>query len=212
MAAMATEKTWATWGDRIGARIRALREARKLSLKALAEETGGRLSKQRIGNYEQGIRMPGPAEAVILGEVLGVPPARVLCLDEPSQPVGSSKRPTSGGGEPYDEWAKVHALLRPEERELVLALAKMRLRDRGVALEEPTLIERARVGAHAAETFNEEEESALQDEPQLRDLSAGKDVRQAPDVDGHREGPGRREEGGGASHRPKEQQGKKKAV
>lgn len=66
--------------EEIGKRIRAAREGLKLSLEELSRKTGGKLSKSRIGNYEQGLRMPGPAEANTLAEVLGVDAAYLLCL------------------------------------------------------------------------------------------------------------------------------------
>lgn len=49
-------------------------------MEELSRHTGGRLSKSRISNYEQGIRMPGPAEANVLAEVLGVDAAWIMCL------------------------------------------------------------------------------------------------------------------------------------
>ena len=64
----------------IGRRIKEAREALDLSLEELAKRTGGKLSKSRISNYEQGIRMPGPYEANVLAEVLGVDAAHLLCL------------------------------------------------------------------------------------------------------------------------------------
>jgi transcriptional regulator with XRE-family HTH domain len=64
----------------IGKRIRTAREALNLSLEELSKRTGGKLSKSRIGNYEQGLRMPGPAEANTLATALGVDAAHLLCL------------------------------------------------------------------------------------------------------------------------------------
>lgn len=64
----------------IGKRIRTAREALNLSLEALSKRTDGKLSKSRIGNYEQGLRMPGPAEANTLAAALGVDAAHLLCL------------------------------------------------------------------------------------------------------------------------------------
>lgn len=70
------------WKERIGQRIRELRDLEGWSLSDLARRTGDRLQKSRLSNYEQGERMPGPAEAVILGAVFEVAPAHVLCLDD----------------------------------------------------------------------------------------------------------------------------------
>jgi len=63
-----------------GKRIRAAREGLGLSLEELSRKTDGKLSKSRIGNYEQGLRMPGPAEANTLAAALGVDAAYLLCL------------------------------------------------------------------------------------------------------------------------------------
>ncbi len=69
-----------------GRRIKAARLARNLSLESLKKLTADRLSGQRISNYEQGLRMPGPHEALILGEVLGYDPAHFLCVDRQLNP------------------------------------------------------------------------------------------------------------------------------
>jgi len=65
-----------------GRRIKAAREKKGWSLEDLSRETKGALSKSRIGNYEQGIRMPGPAEANTLAAALGVDAAYLLCLQQ----------------------------------------------------------------------------------------------------------------------------------
>jgi transcriptional regulator with XRE-family HTH domain len=64
----------------IGRRIRESRTKRGWSLEELAQQTGERLSKSRISNYEQGARMPGPAEVNILAQALGVDSAWLMCL------------------------------------------------------------------------------------------------------------------------------------
>lgn len=66
----------------IGRRIKAAREKGGWSLAELATRTKGRLSKSRIGNYEQGTRMPGPEEANILAAALGVDAAFLMCLQQ----------------------------------------------------------------------------------------------------------------------------------
>ena len=58
------------------------REGREVSLADLSKRTGGLLSKTRIGNYEQGDRMPGPAEANILAGALDVDAAYLMCLQQ----------------------------------------------------------------------------------------------------------------------------------
>lgn len=64
----------------IGKRIRAARAKLEISLEELSRRTGGKLSKSRIGNYEQGLRMPGPLEANTLAAALGVDAAYLMCL------------------------------------------------------------------------------------------------------------------------------------
>ena len=64
----------------IGKRIKAAREALDVSLEELSKLTDGLLSKSRIGNYEQGTRMPGPAEANILATALNADAAWLMCL------------------------------------------------------------------------------------------------------------------------------------
>jgi transcriptional regulator with XRE-family HTH domain len=66
--------------NEIGRRIRLMRKQHQLSLEALAKATDGKLSKSRISNYEQGLRMPGPQEANVLAKVLGVDAAWLMCL------------------------------------------------------------------------------------------------------------------------------------
>ena len=68
--------------EEIGRRIRDAREKKGMSLEQLSKATGGVLSKSRIGNYEQALRMPGPFEADILAQALGVDPAYLLCLQQ----------------------------------------------------------------------------------------------------------------------------------
>jgi transcriptional regulator with XRE-family HTH domain len=70
------------WKQRIGARIRELREAEGWSLTDLSKRTGDTLLKSTISNWEQGTRMPGPVEATILGTAFDVSPAHILCLDD----------------------------------------------------------------------------------------------------------------------------------
>lgn len=63
-----------------GLRIRKVRLSRGLSLAGLSELTRGKLTGQRIGNYEQGLRELGILEAKILGTALKVHPAYLLAL------------------------------------------------------------------------------------------------------------------------------------
>lgn len=63
-----------------GRRIRKARTDHDLSLDQLAEKTGGRLSASRIGNYEQGLRELGIAEAQILADALDEPAAYLMGL------------------------------------------------------------------------------------------------------------------------------------
>lgn len=68
--------------DEIGRRIQEARKAKGLSLEELSRRTKPQLSKSRIGNYEQGTRMPGPEEANALGEALGMDAAFLMCLSQ----------------------------------------------------------------------------------------------------------------------------------
>jgi transcriptional regulator with XRE-family HTH domain len=70
------------WRRRIGLRVKELRESRDWSLADLEKRLRGRLSKSRLSNYEQGIRLLGPEEALLLGAAFDVPPAYILCVDD----------------------------------------------------------------------------------------------------------------------------------
>lgn len=74
---MATD---AEWKKRIGARIAELRTLKGWSQDELGAKVG--MSQSRLGNYEQGTRMIGPEEAVLLGDALGESPAHIFCLDD----------------------------------------------------------------------------------------------------------------------------------
>lgn len=63
-----------------GRRIQAARKAVGWRLEDLAQNTG--LKPSRIGNWEQGTRMPGPKEATLLGRALGISPAYILLVEE----------------------------------------------------------------------------------------------------------------------------------
>ena len=69
------------WKRRIGARLRALRKDKDWSLTDLERELKGVLSKSRLGNYEQGTRLPGLEESQLLANLYGVPSSFILCLD-----------------------------------------------------------------------------------------------------------------------------------
>ncbi len=68
----------------IGRRIRKLREEKspRWTLEELSRRTGDLLDLKRIGAYEKGRRMLGPAEAVILAKALGVRPAYIMAVDD----------------------------------------------------------------------------------------------------------------------------------
>lgn len=63
----------------VAMRIRESRKALGLTLKALSAKTE-EFSQARIGNWEQGTRNPGPHEAKVLAEALGVSAAYLLGL------------------------------------------------------------------------------------------------------------------------------------
>lgn len=64
----------------IGSRIAQARKANGLTIKILAEKSG--LGAARIGNWEQGTRMPGPKEALTLSRTLSVAASWLLCLTD----------------------------------------------------------------------------------------------------------------------------------
>ena len=65
-----------------GEYLKNLRLGRQFSLQDLCNETGGKLSKSRISNYEQGTRKMSPEVAVILADALGATPAQILRLED----------------------------------------------------------------------------------------------------------------------------------
>lgn len=68
--------------NEIGKRIRAARVEKSLTLSDVARKTGDILTLKRINAYENGDRMPGPAEAVILAKALGQRPAYLMAVDD----------------------------------------------------------------------------------------------------------------------------------
>jgi transcriptional regulator with XRE-family HTH domain len=65
----------------IGRRLAEARDDKRWSLADLSRETSGVLSPSRISNYEQGERLPGPREILILSKALGRDPAYLMCLE-----------------------------------------------------------------------------------------------------------------------------------
>lgn len=79
--------------EKIGQRIQTARIAAGLTLEQLSQRTGS-LKKARIGNWEQGIRTPGPVEAKTLAQALHVSAAYLLGLtDEKTEYVSSHYLP-----------------------------------------------------------------------------------------------------------------------
>jgi transcriptional regulator with XRE-family HTH domain len=64
-----------------GRRLKRARSVKNLTLGELSRRLGGVFSPARLSNYEQGIRMMGPEEALAIAPVLGVNPASLLCVD-----------------------------------------------------------------------------------------------------------------------------------
>lgn len=77
--------------DKIAKRIKMAREERGWKLRELAQATDNIVSISRLNNYEHGARMPGPAEAVLLGEALGKRPAYFLGVDDVQLPISSEE-------------------------------------------------------------------------------------------------------------------------
>lgn len=73
--------------DKVSQRLRAARVEAGLTLRELAERTDNIVSISRLNNYEHGTRMPGQAEAVLLGEALGKRPAYLLGVDDVQIPI-----------------------------------------------------------------------------------------------------------------------------
>lgn len=69
----------------IGRRIRAARG--EMTLSDLAQKTGDVLTLKRINAYENGDRMPGPGEVVILAKALRVRPAYLMALEDHQLPI-----------------------------------------------------------------------------------------------------------------------------
>ena len=65
-----------------GEYLKNLRVGLDYSLQDLSNATGGKLSKSRISNYEQGTRKMAPEVAVILADALGATPAQILRLED----------------------------------------------------------------------------------------------------------------------------------
>ena len=62
-------------------RLRESRAAKGLTLRAASERMNGRISPSRLSNYEQGLRLLKPPEAVALAPVLGVKASYLLCVE-----------------------------------------------------------------------------------------------------------------------------------
>lgn len=67
--------------ERIGARICETRKKQGLTIQALSKKIGT-LSAGRISNWENGTRMPGPNEAILLSRALNVAASYLLCLSD----------------------------------------------------------------------------------------------------------------------------------
>lgn len=66
----------------VGRRIREARLKKGLTLAGLSRKTDDVLDLRRIGAYENGVRMLGQQEAVILGRALGLRPAYIMALED----------------------------------------------------------------------------------------------------------------------------------
>ena len=71
----------------IGLRIAKAREDEGLTLEQLSARTDGKLSPNRISNYETGFRMPKPQEIVTLAKALHRRPAYLMALEDNQLPI-----------------------------------------------------------------------------------------------------------------------------
>ncbi len=78
-SSMASSREDLVLKQEVGKRIAAARAALGWTQRELALKVGS--AKQTIASYEQGTRLPGPKEATLLGEALGVSPAYLLVVD-----------------------------------------------------------------------------------------------------------------------------------
>lgn len=76
---------------RVGDRLRSARKDLGLRLVDLSQRTGGVLTVQRINAYENGDRMPGQDEAVILAKALGRPAAYLMALSDSEEPMTATE-------------------------------------------------------------------------------------------------------------------------
>ena len=67
--------------EKIGVRICEIRKSQGLTIQALSKKIGV-LSAARISNWENGTRMPGPKEALLLAKALNVAASYLLCLSD----------------------------------------------------------------------------------------------------------------------------------
>ena len=68
--------------NEIGRRIREARDAKGWTLGDLSVRTEDRLDPKRINAYENGVRMPKPAEVAILANALGKRAAYLMALED----------------------------------------------------------------------------------------------------------------------------------
>lgn len=69
------------WKKKIGNRIREARDEAMLTLEQVSEKTHGVLKPSRINNYEKGIRLLKPQEALLLAGVYRKEAAWLMCLE-----------------------------------------------------------------------------------------------------------------------------------
>lgn len=102
----------------IGQRITKVRKEKLgITIKELASRTNG-LSAQRISNWEQGTRSPGPMEAKQLADVLEVSASYLLCLtSDPEGEIHSANAPISI---PVLETQNAHLYADQENKNLLL--------------------------------------------------------------------------------------------
>jgi transcriptional regulator with XRE-family HTH domain len=78
---------WMDYKEEIGRRLKSARQEKGWTLSELSLKTDDKIGLKRISSYENGDRMIGPQEAVILAKALEVRPAYLMAVDDTQMPI-----------------------------------------------------------------------------------------------------------------------------